>query len=599
MVALRGGFAGSVGADLRGPPVRAAIGTVKPLPAGSAVAASATVIRAGPAIRDGATLTIPPLMPAVRIVGAMEQPPGNHRRPRFMFHTLLVAVLAGITATAGEPVPGQPAAPFGLPAVAERLPEPLPESALPAVEALPLPPIEALPVDAMPLATAAADAIEGTDADGRALRFGGLVQFDSTAYAASAGPLQPVDQAGLAPPLSDAVNFRRARLRLDGRMGEQFDWAAEYDLVNQINAFNQIDPLRPSAGPLPEVTDLWLQARDLPFIGRLRVGNQKDPFGFEHLASCRSLDFMERSFCQDAFVGPFNDGFVPGIQALGGTADGLVAWQVGEFVNTAAPFGFADFAGGSMTVGRLVWLPAYADGGRRLLHLGLAGRSMQPRNGLVRFRSRGALWNGPPGPDNAIYADSGVLAGDWQNMLAAEVVANAGPWSLQAEYFGSWLLDAATTDIGPLSTAGWQPPPGTPVGTVFYQGGYVEATTFLTGESRGYSLAEHRFDRPVPFSNFVRSRDRRRGSGAWQAVARYNHLCLDDGQVDGGVLNGVTVGLNWLLTPRARVVFNYDFTYRAYRSTPWANGPAGPVPVPSYDGSGGIHGFGTRVAFDF
>ena len=54
-----------------------------------------------------------------------------------------------------------------------------------------------------------------------------------------------------------------------------------------------------------------------------------------------------------------------------------------------------------------------------------------------------------------------------------------------------------------------------------------------------------------------------------------------------------------MVTPRARIVFNYDFTWRDYRSTPWANGPSGPVPVPSFDGSGAIHGFGTRMAFDW
>jgi len=443
------------------------------------------------------------------------------------------------------------------------------------------------------------DPLHGDESTTATVRIGGLVQLDDTAYAASAGPMQPIDQAGLAPPLSDAVNFRRARLRVDGRRGDQFDWATEYDFANQINAKNQIDPLFPSQGPLPAVTDLWLRMSDVPLLGAVRVGNQKDPFGYEHLSSCRTLDFMERSFCQDAFVGPFNDGFVPGISARNGTADGLLGWEAGEFANTAAPFGFSDFAGGSMTSGRVVWVPTYEDDGRRLLHIGLAGRTMQPRNGLVRFRSRGGLWNGPPGPDNAIYADSGVLSGSWQNMLGAELVASAGPWSMQAEYFGSWLYDAATTDIGPLSTAGWQPPPGTPVGTVFYQGGYVETTYFLTGESRSYSLLEHRFDRPQPRHILALSPHRTRGFGAWQAAARYNYLCLNDTQVNGGLLNGMTLGLNWLLTPNARIVFNYDLTHREYRSTPWANSPSGPVPVPSYNGSGTIHGFGSRLAFDF
>jgi len=459
------------------------------------------------------------------------------------------------------------------------------------------------PTDAFGSGVADAPALLPPAADGSAwesrVRIGGLVQADTTAFAAGAGPLRPIDEAGLAPALSDATNFRRARLRLEGSMADPFDWAAEYDFVNQINAFNQIDPLWPSLGPLPALTDLWLQARDVPLLGTVRTGNQKDPFGFEHLSDCRTLDLMERSFCQDAFVGPFNDGFVPGIQAADSSADGLLAWQFGEFVNTQAPFGYADFAGGSMTVGRVVWVPTWEDEGRRALHLGLAGRTFQPRDGLVRFRSRGHLWNGPPGPDNAIYADSGVLAGAWQNMLAGELVATAGPWAVQGEYMGSWLLDAATTDIGPLSTAGWQPPPGTPVGTVFYQGGYLQVSRFLTGESRAYSRRHHLLVRPAPSRRFAVSPRLPRGPGAWQAVARWDYLCLSDGEVNGGVLNGMTLGLNWLLTPLARVVFNYDCTYRDYRSTPWADGPSGPVPVPSSDGSGVIHGFGARLAFDF
>lgn len=68
---------------------------------------------------------------------------------------------------------------------------------------------------------------------------------------------------------------------------------------------------------------------------------------------------------------------------------------------------------------------------------------------------------------------------------------------------------------------------------------------------------------------------------------RYNYLCLSDGEVNGGVLNGMTLGLNWLLNPNARLVFNYDFTHRDF------------VNAAGEDGSGGINGFGTRLAFDF
>jgi phosphate-selective porin len=68
---------------------------------------------------------------------------------------------------------------------------------------------------------------------------------------------------------------------------------------------------------------------------------------------------------------------------------------------------------------------------------------------------------------------------------------------------------------------------------------------------------------------------------------RYNYLCLNDGQVNGGVLNGMTLGLNWLMNPNARIYLNYDFTYRQF------------VNANNVNGSGAINGFGTRLAFDF
>jgi len=438
-------------------------------------------------------------------------------------------------------------------------------------------------------------------------RIGGRVQADASGYTAGPGPNLPPALGGLNPPLTGAANFRRARLRAGGRLAASSEWAAEFDFANQMTVYNAAFPTLTGPGSLPAMKDLWLQVHDLPWIGRLRIGNQKDAYGFEHVGDSRWLNFMERSFSQDAFEGPFNDGYLPGIQLLNHMADGRVAWYLGEFKNTANPFGFANSSGGSETVGRLVVLPVFEDAGRRLLHLGISGRTMglanlptqiDPATGrptgpmipAVRFRSRGSIRNGPPGPLNSIYADAGLLTGSWQNMLGLELAVNNGPFSLQGEYFGSWLYDAATTGVDPINS-GWQPPPGTEVGTVFFQGGYLEALWYLTGESRTYDVAHSRFDRAVPRANFYR---RRGGNGrihsspgGWQVGLRYNYLCLSDGEINGGVLNGMTLGLNWLLNPNARLVFNYDFTYRDF------------VSAAGSDASGGINGFGTRLAFDF
>jgi len=459
------------------------------------------------------------------------------------------------------------------------------------------------------------------------VKIGGRTQVDAVAFSAGPGPNRSPNQGGLDPKLANTVNFRRGRLRIEGRMYELYDFACEYDYINELNVNNEVYPTERDAGPITAVTDLWLQLREIPILGTVRIGNQKDPYGYEHLTSSRWLNFMERSFSQDAFEGPFNNGFLPGIQILNNNEEGDIAWQVGEFKNTTNPFGFSNSSGGSMTVGRLVYLPVYEDEGRKLLHLAVSGRTMEPRRqftkfdsltGLpsgpeisaVRFRSRGDIRNGPPGPLNSIYADAGLLQGSWQNMIGLEFVGNNGPWSFQSEYFGSWLYNARTTAAGPLVTNGYQPKPGTFVGTTYFQGGYAEVLYFLTGESRTYSKIEYRFDRPVPHNNFYAIRGGGSGrrlsisEGAWQVGVRYNYLCLNDGEVNGGVLNGMTLGLNWLLNPNARIYFNYDFTYRDFVSTPWAKELSGPnkgnvVPGTSYNGSGCIHGFGTRLAFDF
>jgi len=538
---------------------------------------------------------------------------GRHIRRQARLVIIVVGCLAW--ALAGATSHGEPGGPQPLPPPRPRestIPPPIdlepPEglATADAMEVVPLP--EPLVVGSRPSLSARWDHGLVLESPGRdfGIRFGGRVQMDVSAFTAGPGPNLPPAAGGLNPPLSGATNFRRARLRAEGRLQEVCDWATEFDFANQMTSFNASFPTLGGNGTLPAMKDLWLQIRELPWLGTLRVGNQKDPYGFEHVGDSRWLNFMERSFNQDAFEGPFNDGYLPGIQLLNRTDDGRVAWYLGEFKNTANPFGFADSNGGSQTVGRVVVLPVYEEETGRLLHLGLSGRTMGlaqlpttldesgrpagPFIPAVRFRSRGDIRNGPPGPLNSIYADSGLLGGSWQNMLGVEFAANDGPLSLQAEYFGSWLYDATTTGVDPVN-AGFQPAPGTQLGTVFYQGGYLEALWFLTGESRGYDLNASRFSRPVPRSNFYSLRD---GSGrvitsegAWQAGIRYNYLCLSDGEVNGGVLNGVTLGLNWLLNPNARVYFNYDFTYRDF------------VNAAGFYGSGGINGFGVRMAFDF
>ena len=117
------------------------------------------------------------------------------------------------------------------------------------------------------------------------VKIGGRTQVDAVAFTKEQQLDQPPNEGGLDPELSDTVAFRRARLRVEGRMYEFYDWACEYDFVNQINVNNEVYPTERDSGPLTAVTDLWLQIREVPILGIVRVGNQKDPYGYEHLTS--------------------------------------------------------------------------------------------------------------------------------------------------------------------------------------------------------------------------------------------------------------------------------------------------------------------------
>ena len=80
------------------------------------------------------------------------------------------------------------------------------------------------------------------------------------------------------------------------------------------------------------------------------------------------------------------------------------------------------------------------------------------------------------------------------------------------------------------------------------------------------------------------------GWGAWQVGLRYNYLNLNDKGINGGVLNDITVGLNWFLNPNTKLQFNYSVTDR--------HSPASPgMPIGQSDGT--IQGFGMRLAMDF
>ena len=87
-----------------------------------------------------------------------------------------------------------------------------------------------------------------------------------------------------------------------------------------------------------------------------------------------------------------------------------------------------------------------------------------------------------------------------------------------------------------------------------FVGSYAYASWFLTGEHRNYSRRSGVFDRLRPDSPFGGEDG---GPGAWEIVARWSFLDLNDENVAGGEVTDLTAGLNWYINSNFRLMNNF------------------------------------------
>jgi phosphate-selective porin OprO and OprP len=423
------------------------------------------------------------------------------------------------------------------------------------------------------------------------VHIGGRVQLDAVALNTDDLVLGGVGD-------QDSLNFRRARLRIDGTMYRTMDWCAEFDFVNgqdfdPTNGGSPVNQVGGDVGHVVAPTDLWWLFRELPVLGSVRIGNQKEPIGLEHLCSSRFLDFMERSYLQDAFYGPFNNGFSPGVAIQNYNEDESVTWTLGGFKNTQNVFAYDTGDNEYALTGRMSCVAWSAYDDRELLHLGVGSsyrgldQDANPAVGNLRIRSRASLRNGP-GPLNPNLADTnfaGRLFAENETLLAPEAALVMGPWFAAAEYVSGFINSTTFTPVA-----------GAPVdlGQVYFQGSYVEVLYFLTGEHRAYDRHEGRFGRVVPYRNasLLPGGGGPQGPGAHQIGVRYGFLDLTDAGIDAGYIQDLTVGYNWFLNPFTKIQTNYvmqsvDNTLRD---------GAGNVTA---ENDGVLHGVGVRLAHDF
>ena len=308
----------------------------------------------------------------------------------------------------------------------------------------------------------------------------------------------------------DGAEFRRARLGAKGNY-KNVEYQIEYDFA--------------SGGATLKASYLrWRTSRNKV----LWVGHIKEPFGLEFQSSSKYPIFIENSLLS-AFYPSYNTG----MYFTDDSQDKRLSYALGLFYDSGN-FGTSsqDDEDDLNATGRLTYLFRNEGNGKKLLHFGL---SHSVRNGnSYRFRTRAEnhLWD-------QRFVDTGNIAAEGTRQTGLELVWHNGPLQVQAEH--------VMTEVN--SIAGNDPD---------FNGTYIQASYFLTGEHRSYNQKYRLFSRVKPKLDYGLNG----GRGAWQIAARYSTINLNDVQagVSGGEQSSKTLGLNWHLNSHSRIMLNQTYS---------------------------------------
>lgn len=358
-------------------------------------------------------------------------------------------------------------------------------------------------------------------ADKWTVRLGGHVQADLVEWANK-------DPAITSPLARDYFEFRRLRLVADGAGYGVYDFRLQLTLEPEVT--NET-----LGNTFPAVKDAYFSVNEIPFLGRLRIGNFFVPTSLEQVTNDTNTVFLERSVPSQ---GTFTFDREPGICLYNCSADQNITWSTGIFIDNIsdAVQERIDNNMGYRLAGRLTWNPYYdeASNGRYMVHTGVNICYTDDHDDLARFRARPQVHEGP------FLIDSGSFPAKYFTVSNFEFATVIGPFCLQSEAFLT-SVDRSTDGLG----------------KAWIYGAYAYCTYCLTGENRNFDrFGQHgaQFGRFVPRSNVFWTPG---GSswGAWELKARWSSL--GENQLEAGQYNDFTFGINWYWTDRVRCLLDW------------------------------------------
>ncbi len=297
----------------------------------------------------------------------------------------------------------------------------------------------------------------------------GFPENDAAIDTLEGGPAGPQSRLG----------FRRMRFGVAGDLTTNMLYKIEMEFAGGVNS---------------QFRDAYLGWKELPFLQTVLIGNQKRPYGLDHLNSSRYNVFIERPFVIEAFN---QDARRLGIQSYGVSENERWNWRYGVF-NQRLIQGDGNYVNDNLQLefasrlANTIWYDEVS-GGRGYAHWGISHSYASPDGNTpvgtvgtgpdpntARFRTR------PEARSFRRWLNTGRIAGtDDYHLLGLEGVMILGPLQLVGEYQNIWLNRDA--GAGP---------------DLDLWGAYFQAAYFITGEHMPWSRSSGTLARPKPFEDF-------------------------------------------------------------------------------------------------
>lgn len=369
---------------------------------------------------------------------------------------------------------------------------------------------------------------------GATMRVNGRIHADMWGFPDTSPGINGFETGNVNNSVQDRVGFRRMRFGVKGDLTYNMEYKIEMEFAGGNDA---------------EFRDVYIGWNELPVFRTLLLGNQKRPYGLDHLNSSRYNVFLERPFIIESFN---QDARRFGLASYGVSEDQAWNWRYGVYNarliqdegNYISDHWQSEFAA---RIANTIWWDESSDG-RGYAHWAVSGTWVNvDENGGIggraapesRFRHRGEARH------RARWLNTGFVPGaDDYGLLGGEAVLNVGAVQIVGEYLNVWMDRTGFDDVR-------------------FHGGYAYISYFLTGEHMPWSRSSGTLGRIEPIENFFMVNRCRGGKGggwgAWQVAFRYSYGDLSDEDILGGVGESLTFGLNWYWTKYSRMQFNYIY----------------------------------------